>query len=152
MFGCAPPILSAKNKEITISCSKNRINLIHALDVSRAALLALENKAWGVYNIAAEKSPSIRELAECVVNVCDAGTVVINDESDKEKPSVRFDLDTSKAKDEFQFKQTVHLHDGLTLMYKQKEIVWPKSSDIYLNFKPSNRTRFENNLIQTVKR
>ena len=114
--------LAAKNKEITISCSKNRINLIHALDVSKAALLALENKAWGVYNIAAEKSPSIRELAECVVNVCDAGTVVINDESDKEKPSVRFDLDTSKAKDKFQFKQTVHLHDGLTLMYKQKEI------------------------------
>lgn len=114
--------LASSNKKIIVESPDNRINFIHALDVARAALLAFQNKAWGVYNVAADVSPSILEVAKTIVSVCGEGRVILGDKRDKQRPFIRFDLDTKKANDSFLFKQTVSLQEGLTLMYQQKEV------------------------------
>ena len=114
--------LASSDKQITVESPDNRINLIHALDVAQSALLAFQNKAWGVYNVAAETSPSIQELAKTIVSVCGGGKVIIDDQLNKQVPFIRFDLDTQKANHDFLFKQTISLQEGLTLMHQKKEI------------------------------
>ena len=114
--------LASSDKQITVESPDNRINLIHALDVAQSALLAFQNKAWGVYNVAAEISPSIQELAKTIVSVCGGGRVIIDDQLNKQAPFIRFDLDTQKANHDFLFKQTISLQEGLTLMHQKKEI------------------------------
>ena len=67
-------------------------------------------------------SKAVRSIAGAIINVCDAGKVVINNELDKNELSIWFGLDTNKVKDMSQLKQKIHLQDGLTLMHKQKEL------------------------------
>jgi len=113
--------LASQNKVIEVDMPDNQINLVHAYDVSKAALLALKQKAWGTYNIAAANTSSIQELAELVVDICGSGKIVIKKQ--KNKPYfIRFDLDTSKAKKAFLFEPSVNLKKGLDLMYTQKEL------------------------------
>ncbi|MBT6029539.1 MAG: NAD(P)-dependent oxidoreductase [Crocinitomicaceae bacterium] len=114
--------LASSNEIIKLESPQNRINLIHALDVSKAAFLALSNRSWGVYNVASEDNSSIQELAQSIVNVCGAGTIVINETLIGQAPFVRFDLDTSKATHAFSFKQTINLNEGLALMHELKEM------------------------------
>jgi|TARA_B110001469_G_C9523815_1_gene260647 hypothetical protein len=66
-------------------------------------------------------SKAVRSIAGAIINVCDAGKVVINNELDKNDLLIWFGLDTNKVKDMSQLKQKIHLQDGLTLMYKEKE-------------------------------
>jgi UDP-glucose 4-epimerase len=114
--------LASNNENIKIESPQNKINLIHALDVSRAALLAVNNKSWGVYNVAADVSTSIERLAESIVNVCGSGTVIIAEALTSQAPFTRFDLDTTKASHAFAFRQTVNLNEGLALMNELKEM------------------------------
>jgi len=114
--------LASNNENIKIESPQNRINLIHALDVSKAAFLALKNRAWGVYNVASEDNSSIQEVAESIVNVCGAGTIVINEPLIEQTPFVRFNLDIRKAAHDFSFKPTINLNEGLTLMHELKEM------------------------------
>ena len=114
--------LASNNENIKIESPQNKINLIHALDVSKAALLAVNNKSWGLYNVAADKGTSVERLAESIVNVCGSGTVIISEALTSQAPFTRFDLDTTKASHAFAFRQTVNLNEGLALMNELKEM------------------------------
>lgn len=112
--------LASTNKTIEIDAPDNRINLIHSLDVSKAALSAFKRKAWGTYNVASDYAPSIQELAELCVKVCGKGNIKLGDSSSK--PFLRFDLDTDKAHNAFMYNPTISIEEGLTLMCQQKEL------------------------------
>ena len=112
--------LASTNKTIRVDASDNRINLIHALDVSKAALSAFKQKTWGTYNVASDYAPSIQELAELSVKVCGKGDIKLGDSSSK--PFLRFDLDTAKAHNTFMYKPTIPIEEGLALMSQQKEL------------------------------
>ncbi len=113
-------VSAEKNSEIVLSEPNNHINLIHAADVSEAALIGYEKKAWGVYNIASDSAVSIRELAENAIIVANGGGLFIESESANSESFVRFDLDCTKAKDAFGFKQNIQISEGLKLMYTKK--------------------------------
>jgi UDP-glucose 4-epimerase len=106
--------LAASNKVISIEQPYNRINLIHAIDVAKAALQAYKKKSWGVYNIASKESSSILEIAEAAVKVCGGG--IIDFDTQSNEGFVRFDLDCSKATHAFSFCPEIALRQGLQIM------------------------------------
>lgn len=108
------------NEIIKIDQPLNRINLIHSLDVAKAAFLAYEAKAWGVYNIANSTSPTIAEIAEIAVRVCGKGSVELGKAATN--AFLRFNLDIAKAANAFSFSPSVNLEEGLILM-KQKRAI-----------------------------
>jgi nucleoside-diphosphate-sugar epimerase len=114
--------LASQNKQIEIDSPDNRINLIHALDVAKAAYLAFKKEAWGVYNVAADYAPTIYELAQLSIKICGGGRVHINDNTSTEKPFFRFDLDVNKAKKTFSFVPSISLEEGLKLMKEKRTL------------------------------
>lgn len=112
--------MASQKKQIEIDSPDNRINLIHALDVAKAAYLAFKKQAWGVYNIAADYAPTIQELAQLSIKVCGGGGVHLKDNISTEKSFIRYDLDASKAKSAFSFVQSVSIEDGLKLMKENR--------------------------------
>ena len=111
--------LAEEDKTIEISNGENRINLIHALDVSRAALNAVNAKAWGTYNISGLTSPSIFELVEFITAVCGGGKIKTENKVNKEK-FLRFDLDSTKAQIAFSFNPAIGIEQGLIMMLKNR--------------------------------
>lgn len=112
--------LALSSQKIKIDQPSNRINLIHSLDVAKAALQAYKAKAWGVYNIASNYSPSIAEIAEMAIKVCGSGSIELN--PDAPNGFLRFDLDFTKAAAAFAFSPTIDLEKGLMLT-KLKRVI-----------------------------
>lgn len=113
--------LALHNELLIVDEPYNRINLIHALDVANAALMAYMKNAWGVYNIAADFAPTIKEIAEVSIQVCRGGSLVLNESVDDESGFLRFDLDTTKAKSTFEFQNSISLEEGITMMKSMLE-------------------------------
>lgn len=113
--------MASKNKTIHIETPNNRINFVHSLDVSIAALSAFKHKAWGNYNIASDSSTSIGELAELSIKIC--GTGRVHSEVTSDEGFLRFDLDITKAQTSFMYKPVVSIKQGMTLMYKKRELL-----------------------------
>lgn len=114
--------LASQNKQIEIDSPDNRINLIHALDVAKAAYMAFKKEAWGVYNVAADYAPTIYELAQLSIKICGGGRVHINDNTSTEEAFFRFDLDANKAKKTFSFVPSISLEEGLKLMKEKRTL------------------------------
>jgi UDP-glucose 4-epimerase len=107
--------IASSGGKIQVAESKNRINLIHAYDVSNAALKAYTNSAWGVFNISSDTSNSILEIAEIAVSISEKGSIDIMDNVDNNYFE-RFDLDSKLAKKDFGFDARINLKEGMMLM------------------------------------
>ncbi len=108
--------MAFSNREIQITGSKNRINLIHAYDVANAALSAYKNEAWGVFNISSREGNTILEIAESAVSISDGGSIVVQDDNKNDTRFIRFDLSSELAKKSFGFETEVNLKEGMLLM------------------------------------
>jgi nucleoside-diphosphate-sugar epimerase len=111
------------NKEtIDLTEPNNKVNFVHAMDVSKAAVLAYESKSYGVFNISNNELNSIEELANyCQVTVKKGN---INKYNDIKNPFKRFDLNCKKAETAFGFQAKVDLKKGLKSMFEEKTLVF----------------------------
>ena len=110
---------AARGEAIELTPSvDDRVDLIHAADVARAAVDALEQEAWGIFNIANGHPASMLEIAETCVEVVGRGSVRLLDGDGTRKPRTRFALDCAAAQSRFGFVPRVSLKDGLACLYQ----------------------------------
>lgn len=99
----------------------DRINLVHAHDVSNAIYRIFKKKAWEDFNIASESMVSFRQLADTCVEFFEGGKVVkISDKVSPKKSSITFDLDIEKAKEKLFWSPIIDLKHGLKLVHERK--------------------------------
>lgn len=96
---------------------RDRVDIVHAADVSEAALAALKNKCWETLNISSGKPVSIIELAEASVAVAGSGRIEITGEVPADhKASVKYSLDISRARECMHWQPRINLRKGLSLL------------------------------------
>jgi len=109
--------IALSSEIIHVSEPENRINFIHAYDVAFAALSAYQYKAWGVFNISAERNCSIVEIAETAVLIARSGSFDVDEDKSKiSSKFTRFDLDSGLAVSSFGFQSKVTLEYGMLLV------------------------------------
>jgi len=108
-------VSASRGETIRIPQPENRINLIHAHDVARAALFSYEAKSWGVFNIG-QASYSVADMAKMAIKIYGRGEILIAGNDYTYKPFNRFDLDCSFAKTSFGFQPILDLEEGMRLM------------------------------------
>jgi|GEM_PF-1193342 len=96
---------------------EEKINLIHAFDVAQAMVEALEQEAWGIFNIASTASHSVREIADACVKVVGRGKVKPPASYASQGALLRFNLSTQSACRAFGFSLSLDLHHGLEKMW-----------------------------------
>lgn len=116
--------MSSNGELIEINQPDNKINLIHAYDVAQAALSAFLVQSWGIFNIAAEHSVSIENIANtCQKLLGSSSNLIINRNIEDLEPFTRFNLDCSKARESFNFEPKVELQKGVEMM-KKRELLY----------------------------
>jgi nucleoside-diphosphate-sugar epimerase len=109
----------ASNSEmISLTESNNKINFIHAMDVSNSALITYKYKAYGTFNIAGNEMTSINELAKLSIDTVGSG--MIGKVQESIKPFNRFNLNCDYAKNIFNFESKISIQDGIKAMYNNK--------------------------------
>lgn len=108
--------IASSNGLIKIKSPRNKINFIHAYDVSNAALQAFTNKAWGVFNVSSREKNTILEVAEIAISISGGGSFTIMDDNKNDTAFTRFDLDSKLANESFEFEAKISLKEGMTLM------------------------------------
>jgi len=109
--------IAAQNKIIEISPPiDDTINLIHASDVSQAAMDALEQEAWGIYNIASQ-NVRIKEIAKTCIDIVGKGKINISLINTSREPSQKYNLSYCKANETFGFYPRFSFNDGLAKMW-----------------------------------
>jgi UDP-glucose 4-epimerase len=100
---------SIKNEDITIAGKGERIqNYIDVKDIAKAVDLAIKNNTKGVYNIAAEKSYSNREIAEICIKLFNSNSKIIYEGMDSEEEH-KWIISIEKAKKDFNFSPSILL-------------------------------------------
>lgn len=95
----------------------DRVDIVHAADVSDATVAALENECWETLNVSSGKPVSILELAESCVAVAGSGRIEIRGEPPANyKPSVMYSLDISRACERIQWQPRIDARMGLTML------------------------------------
>lgn len=97
----------------------DRVNLVHAADVARAVLAAVELGAQGVFNVAGPAQVSMVELAQACVRAAGKGEVRTLDGACGRAPVNRFQLDTARAAGRLGYAPRVGVETGLDLMLRQ---------------------------------
>src|SRR3990167_1418580 len=103
-----------EGETISLEPPDDSMNLIHARDVANAMLDAVENEVYGIYNIGGQEH-SVSEIANTAVRVVGNGRVKMSEAVSRE-PSVRFGLNSDRAKVAFGFRTEISLDTGLRLM------------------------------------
>jgi UDP-glucose 4-epimerase len=113
--------IAASGGIIKVVQQNNKINFIHAYDVANAAYNAYKLSTWGTFNISSDTSNSILDIAEIAISTSKSGRIEIVDNEDKNY-IVRFDLDSTLAKERFQYKAEINLKTGMGLMKNKMKI------------------------------
>lgn len=101
----------------------DRVDLIHATDVSRAVVAVLEKACWDTFNLSSGNPISILELAEACVEVACRGRVAVSGEiSSDYKPSTRYSLDSTLARRCLGWQAEISLKKGLE-MVREKQVI-----------------------------
>jgi len=98
----------------------DRINFVHATDVSLAILAILKMGAWDIFNIASDYLLSVKGLAEACVSVVGNGDVSVDKEHPLERaPINRFGLNTERAKSCLGWQPSISIKQGLEMILKE---------------------------------
>jgi len=100
---------------------EDRIDMIHARDVAIAIMQAIENEAYGIFNIASETPVSIYEIAQTCVEVVGRGGVEVGANESCQEPGIRFGLQCEAARHAFAYHPTLTLKEGLAKMWQDTE-------------------------------
>lgn len=105
-----------------------KVDVIHAADVSRAILAILQKEVWDIFNIASGRPVSIKDLAEACILVAGRGSILIKeDELQRSDPITRFSLDSGRANRLLGWQPRLDLSDGLRMMLQER--VYPVFND-----------------------
>lgn len=94
----------------------DRINVVHAADVARAAVLALSSGAAGVFNVRGPETVSVEDIARACVGAVGAGCVAVADQPAGCATTLRFDLDGAAAAERLGYRPSIDLKRGLAMM------------------------------------
>ena len=97
----------------------DKIDFIHAADVSLAILAILKKNAWDTFNIASGTLLSVKELAEACVSVLGRGSIDISKENPPDRDSInRFALNNKHAESSLEWQPSFSIEQGLKMMLK----------------------------------
>lgn len=96
---------------------KDKVDVIHALDVAEAVLETLSRETWGVFNIASESPQTIFEIAKTCVQVVGNGDIKITETKIDQDGKVRFGLNCEAALMAFDFSPKLNLIQGIKKMW-----------------------------------
>lgn len=110
----------------------DKINFVHALDVSLAILAILRMEVWDTFNLASPFQLTVKELAEACISVSGSGSIDIDNETPPDHtPLNRFALKIERAKNCLGWQSSFNIEQGLEMMLK--ESVSPDFSESSLN-------------------
>jgi UDP-glucose 4-epimerase len=116
----APRFLAAAARHEVIELSQpieDRVDIVHAADVSDATVAALKYECWETLNVSSGKPVSIFELAEACVAVAGSGRIEIKGELPTNyKASVRYSLDIGRASERIHWQPRIDVRKGLTML------------------------------------
>ncbi len=93
----------------------DRINLVHAGDVARAAIMALRAGARGSFNIGGPAMVTVEEIAQAAVHAAGRGKVLQPSEAGRRQPECRFHISLDRARRAFGFVPEISLIEGMSL-------------------------------------
>lgn len=113
---------AARNDVIELSQPvDNRVDIVHAADVSNATVAALKSECWETLNISSGQPVSIIELAEACVAVAGSGRIEIKGELPANyAPSVKYSLDISRARERIDWRPCIDVRKGLSMMMHEQ--------------------------------
>ena len=105
---------------IKVNRPNNKVNFIHAHDVSRAALQAYNKKLWGrIFNISSKKPSTILQVAKNAVSISGKGKIIILNDNKRNTSFTRFNLSSKLANKIFRFTPILSLKEGMMLVKKK---------------------------------
>lgn len=124
--------LAAASRNETIELTQpveDRVDIVHAADVSAATLAALRNECWETLNVCLGKPISIIELAEACIAVAGQGRIEIKGEAPTNyEASVTYSLDISRAGERIDWRPRIDVRRGLSLLLRGQ--YFPTSSEV----------------------
>lgn len=113
---------AARNEAIELNQPvENRVDIVHAADVSGATVAALKKECWETLNISSGKPVSIIELAESCIAVAGKGRIEIKGEAPTNyKASVTYSLDISRAGERIDWKPHIVVRKGLAMLMHEQ--------------------------------
>ncbi len=95
----------------------DRVDFLHAADLSGAVVGVLKRACWDTLNIASERPASIRELALACVETAGRGSVRVQEAKSPERaPLRRFFLDATAARERLGWTPTIGIQHGLKMV------------------------------------
>lgn len=109
---------AARNEAIELSQPvDDRVDIVHAADVSDATVAALKSGCWETLNVSSGHPVSIIELAEACVAVAGSGCIEIKGELPANyRASVKYSLDISRAGERIDWRPRIDVHKGLSML------------------------------------
>jgi len=99
----------------------DRVDIIHAADVSSAIVSILEREAWDIFNLSSGYPVSFLELAQECISLAGRGSVVISGElSDDYQPVITYSLDSERAKKCLSWQPAIDMSMGLSMLLHNK--------------------------------
>lgn len=105
---------AAAGQDIVVTGPDNRIDFLHAHDLSRAILQSAQASAHGTFNISGGQLTALADLGQTILSVGGAGGTVQIRPGDT-PPFTRFDLDPDAAGAAFGYHPSVSLATGLRM-------------------------------------
>ena len=101
----------------------DRVDLIHAADVSAAILAVLQRENYDVFNISSGHPLSILEIAETCISVCGKGKISVSGESNADyNPRIRFSLNSEKAKKLLEWEPRITFREGIRMLLNAEHL------------------------------
>jgi UDP-glucose 4-epimerase len=95
----------------------DRVDFIHAADVSQAVLTIIKLERWEIFNLSSGRPTSVLELAEECTALTQHGTVATSQHLfDASPPTTRFALNTDKAKRSLNWCPSINIKEGIKMM------------------------------------
>lgn len=106
----------------------DRVDFVHAADLSRAIIKILERKCWDTFNVASGAPISLKELAEACVKLTGQGSVrIAQGDTPEREPLQRFFLKTELAQHYLDWRPEIDMMKGLNMVLNESLLALPAS-------------------------
>jgi UDP-glucose 4-epimerase len=99
----------------------DRVDLVHAADISRAVVTILQKDCWDIFNVASGNPISIKDLATACVELIGRGCVSISGEtSTGYKPAITYSLNTERAQRCLGWRPEINIQQGMRMILQER--------------------------------
>lgn len=107
---------------------EDRIDIVHAADVSSATVAVLERECWDTLNVSSGKPISVRELAAACLAVAGRGSVSIGGALPADyRPATKYSLDITRARDRLGWQPQIDVRTGLAMLLRGQYLPSPST-------------------------